>query len=176
MADNYLENKMAEHMAGRRTVRRTVAGPVKFNPLRVLVAGCMLDIAEAVAESFIAAGCRVACLSDIQVAGARCFSSQTGCREAIGRLMHDWHEIDLLILTGDAPGVADALAEARRALPPALRAKTPRAISVDSPCPGSLQLDTQAGATPQSVSRLCVLLAAPDAAPLFDRTAILRYR
>lgn len=162
MADNYLENKMAEHMARRCGVARPAAGPrrgvlqLPFAPRRVLVAGGRADIAAACAEAFRTAGCRTAMLTDAAPAeGVRCYGGPAA--EAITALMHDWHEIDVLVLAGDAPEAEEALRAAREALPPALRAA--RAATIALGCAHgdhALRVD---GRDAEALARMAVLLA-----------------
>lgn len=172
MADNYLENKMAEHMAGKRVVRRPAPGPIRFSPLRVLVAGCRHDVAAAVARRLLEAGCRTACAGGAAVPGARCFPADMAAEAVVEQLMHLWHGVDMLVLAGDAPDTLAALQRARAALPAPLRGADPRIVAIDTSAPGAVCLRGLADA--RAAAGLCLMLAAPDAAPLFDARTDVR--
>ena len=164
MADNYLENKMAEHIARQKTAGspRRAAAPragtlqLPFPPRRVLVAGPRADIALACARTFRAAGCRTAMLSArAPVEGVRCYAGTPA--EALAALMHDWHEIDVLVLAGPHPEAEAALRAARAALPEPLRAL--RAAAIALCCPGSGHALRVDGADPDALARMALLLA-----------------
>ncbi len=128
MADNYLENKMEEYRAGKRatTPARSARGclDLRLSRARVLVAGDMAPVVEASAAAFAAAGARTAALARPGACGtARCYDPATPPAAVAAALVHDWLEIDVLVIAGhDTSGVAAAVAEAREAIPAALRA------------------------------------------------------
>lgn len=136
MADNYLENKMAEHLARRNGGVRPAAGPrhgvlqLPYAPRRVLVAGADEAIAAACARRFRDAGCRVARLGGEATEGVRCYGCDAA--QAIAALMHDWHEIDLLVLAGAAPEAEEALRVAREAIPAPLRSARAATIAINT--------------------------------------------
>lgn len=74
MADNYLENRMAEHMAGGRNNRSRTAHPssaaLRLGRRRVLVAGTS-PAAGTIAAEFATAGCPAALLGGGHAVGAR---------------------------------------------------------------------------------------------------------
>jgi len=186
MADNYLENKMAEHMAGnsRTAARRASSGgrqgflEIKFPPRRVLIAGNMNIAMTAAATALVNAGCRVAMLGGT-VAGARCFPADTGADSAISRLFHDWHEIDVLIIAGDAPGVAEALKQTRLALPAPLRATSAHTIIITEHPDATTRDDantiiiTDPAAHAHTAARTCLYLCSPDARHIHGSRIVL---
>lgn len=165
MADNYLENKMAEHMARRNggaarrtTGQRTGVLQLSFAPRRVLVAGPRRDLATECAEAFRAAGCRTAMLTDAgspAVEGVRCYGGTAA--EAIAALMHDWHEIDVLVLAGDDAEAEEALRTARAAIPEPLRAA--RAATIALGCAGGAHALRVDGTDAAAIARMAMLLA-----------------
>ena len=128
MADNYLENKMAEHLARRNGGVRPAAGPrhgvlqLPYAPRRVLVAGADEAVAAACARRFRDAG--------EATEGVRCYGCDAA--QAIAALMHDWHEIDLLVLAGAAPEAEEALRAAREAIPAPLRTARAATIAINT--------------------------------------------
>lgn len=158
MADNYLEKKMAEHMAGgpRRTSRATPAGTrpgelrLGVGCLRVLVCGDSTAVADAVAATLAGAGCRVAAIGlPAAPAAVRSYPAGTGVAAVAAALVHDWHEIDLLVVAGSAPDAAEAVAAAREAIPAPLRNPAARTISIGTESGADIvlsRLDAQAGA------------------------------
>ncbi|MBP3638344.1 MAG: hypothetical protein J6J20_00495 [Muribaculaceae bacterium] len=51
----------------------------------------------------------------------RAYPASMPAAEALRRIIHDWHDVDLLVLCGDAPGVEDELAAQRCAIPLPIR-------------------------------------------------------
>lgn len=117
MADNYLETKMQQYRSGVRPARRRLAGH------RVVVAGSDSAAVLAEAARHAAAGCRVAVLA--APAGTpstvRAYPASMPAAEALRRIIHDWHDVDLLVLCGDAPGVAEEMERQRSAIPLPIR-------------------------------------------------------
>lgn len=117
MADNYLETKMEQYRSGVRPVRRRCSGQ------RVVVAGSDSAAVLAEAARHAAAGCRTAVLA--APAGTpstvRAYPASMPAAEALRRIIHDWHDVDLLVLCSDAPGVAEELERQRSAIPIPIR-------------------------------------------------------
>lgn len=118
MADNYLENKMEQYRRGgaaRETVRR--------RGRRVVVAGDDARLVLAEAARYAAEGCRVAVLAAPEgtPASVRAYPEALGTAVSLRRILHDWHEVDLLVVAGRAEGVAAELASQRALIPEALR-------------------------------------------------------
>lgn len=118
MADNYLENKMEQYRRGSTPQQRR-----KRRGRRVVIAGDNAAAVLAEAARYAAEGCRVAVLSAPEgtPTTVRAYPPSLGPAEALRRILHDWHEVDLLVLAGRAPGVADELAAQRALIPEALR-------------------------------------------------------
>lgn len=137
MADNYLENKMEEYRAGKRAAApaRSARGCLdpRLSRARVLVAGDMAPVVEACAAAFAAAGARTAALARPGACGtARCYDPATPPAAVAAALVHDWLEIDVLVIAGhDTSGVAAAVAQAREAIPAALRAPAFARININ---------------------------------------------
>lgn len=127
MADNYLENKMEEYRAGKRAAAapRAARGmlDLRLSRARVLVAGDLAPVVEACARAFAAAGARTAAFGCPGRCGtARCYDAACAPADAVAALVHDWLEIDVLVIAGsDVAGVAAAVEAARAAIPEALR-------------------------------------------------------
>lgn len=136
MADNYLENKMEEYRAGKRpaAVARTPRGSLdlRLSRTRVLVAGDLIPVVEACARAFAAAGARTAAIAAPGACGtARCYPCATPAADVVSALIHDWLEIDLLVIAGiDKAGVALTVAAAREAISAALRAQSFTRINI----------------------------------------------
>lgn len=118
MADNYLETKMEQYRRGAcgKSTRRPAG-------LRVVVAGPDEAAVLRAAAAHASAGHRVAVIA--APAGTphtvRAYPLSMPAEEALRRILHDWHEVDLLILAGPAPSVADALHRLRMSIPEPLR-------------------------------------------------------
>lgn len=170
MADNYLENRMAEHMAGGRNNRSRTAHPssaaLRLGRRRVLVAGTS-PAAGTIAAEFATAGCPAALLGGGHAVGARCFPPDADPAAAIDTLIHDWHEIDILILAGEAQGIERTLHERRHLIPEPLRSTFRRTIAIgtECDCPEAITLsisgpcDTEAIAP--ALARLCLYFCSP---------------
>ncbi|MDE6498617.1 MAG: hypothetical protein K2L21_08155, partial [Muribaculaceae bacterium] len=137
MADNYLENKMEEYRAGRNRPAAAARAPrgcidLRLARARVLVAGDLAPVVETCARVFAAAGARTAVIAAGGDCGtARCYDPAMPVAGVVAALIHDWHEIDLLVIAGsDTPGVASALDAARSAIPAPLRAPSFTRINI----------------------------------------------
>lgn len=118
MADNYLERKMEEHLAGHGVVYRPKLTPsgrkpgeivFKFPSRRVFVTGGASGIGKAIVKSFAESGCKVAfCDSDskegtrtAQALGARFYPVDVTDVAALEKCMEDifglWGDIDVLV-------------------------------------------------------------------------------
>lgn len=126
MADNYLETKMEQYRSGVRPVRRRSAGQ------RVVVAGSDSVAVLAEAARHAAAGCRTAVLAAPTgtPSTVRAYPASMPAAEALRRIIHDWHDVDLLVLCGDAPGVEDELAAQRSAIPAPIRSAAFRVVII----------------------------------------------
>lgn len=178
MADNYLEKKMAEHMAGgpRRTSRATPAGArpgelrLGVGCLRVLVCGDSTAVAGAVAETLAGAGCRVAAIGLPHApASVRSYPAGTEAGVAAAALVHDWHEIDLLVVAGSAPGAAEDVEAARAAIPAPLRNPAARTLTIGTAPDADIAL-TRPEAQAAAAAVMCA--AAVAAAKLLEDTAL----
>ncbi|MDE6541402.1 MAG: hypothetical protein K2L74_05265 [Muribaculaceae bacterium] len=187
MADNYLENKMAEHMAARgatrtaRPARRPGFAAISFPAPRVLVAPGTHAAAAAIATELARAGCRVAMLGGA-AEGVRCFPESMPAAEAATRLMHDWHEVDVTITAApDAhTAAAAAVEQARLSLPEPLRLAAARHIAVaaagEPDVAGAVTLRCAADTDAQTdaIARLCLCLCAPAAQALAPQSIALK--
>ncbi|MDE6285691.1 MAG: hypothetical protein K2L99_01695, partial [Muribaculaceae bacterium] len=104
MADNYLENKMEAYRAGLNrpaAPARTPRGSLdlRLARARVLVVGDLAPVVEACAGAFAAAGARTAAIAAGGDCGtARCYDPAMPVAEVVAALIHDWHEIDVLVI------------------------------------------------------------------------------
>ena len=171
MADNYLENKMAEYRAngGKRPAQRRASGPrrgvleIAFPPKRVVVAGPDSAMVRAVAEAFTAAGCRVGILGGTVADGARCFPATADLAAAVGSLMHDWLEVDVLVECGEAPGVAGHIEAARKTVAEPLRAADYRRIHIGPDAGSDAQVGIRTADHAAAARMVLMLVAAPAA-------------
>ncbi|MBJ2183909.1 MAG: hypothetical protein JFR38_05265 [Muribaculaceae bacterium] len=175
MADNYLENKMAEHMArkgsGNTRCRSHAPSGPRLGLCRVLIAGDIDPVISAVAQTLSAAGARVALIGS-PIEGIRSYPAAQGAAAAVRHLFHDWHEVDILIVAGhDSSGAAGAIEAARTEIPEVLRSQRARTISINSE-PGAGFSITAADPAAQAagIAAACLFLCSDASRPISEAT------
>lgn len=166
MADNYLERKMEEHLARKSgRVQRSAAGSVdiRLAGRRIIVAGCMHELAARVAALLARAGGRVA-LVGACAEGARCINAGADIAAAMLRIVHDWHEVDVLLTVGEDAEVVATLEQARATIPEALRSAHLQRVSVGPDDAADLCILSHQDTEAEKVARLCLYMCTAPAA------------